>query len=404
MRILLPVHAFTDTPRSGLHTAIWNIARTLGERGHEVHVISTYARLTGETISSLRQKNIYLHRAGQFNMHNLNGALALRCFLTALRLRLTMRFDWIFVIDTSVTPFHRFKLGARLATRALTPSSPEFLQFFSSGDWQYDRVRKDAEEGWEGRAKPLWFRIFTILSSLLYPILGIRHHTENVDLLFCQNSDVLNEWNKIPGVHAVLLPNGVETAPLEKKEPVPIHTNRFVFLYVGHIGRRFGLFRLLPVFETFLQKRQDVELWIIGKGSKELTAEAEAYAKRNPERIRLLGEIPKEDIGPYYHASSALLNPAFYHGFSSAVAEAMYCAKPVIAPLRGGSKDLITPGTEGFLMGPDTPVELEEKMAWLCDHTHEAKAMGAKAKARIENGFLWEQVARRMEEAFLSHA
>jgi len=404
MRILLPVHHFTDTPRSGLHTAIWNIASNLAAQGHEVHVISGYTELRNETEAGLREKGLHLHRAGQFDTHNLGGALALRSFLVALKLRMGMRFDWIFVIDTSRTPFQRFKLGARVATRALTPTSPAFREYFTSGDWQFDRSRKDAEEGWENREKPVWFRIMTAAAPFVFSLLGIKKHTDNTDVVFCQNTEILTDYEKTLPAHCVLLPNGVETAPLEKKTPVPIATDKHVFLYVGHIAKRFGLFRILPTLEAFLRGRNDAELWIIGKGSAELTAELEALQTRNPGRIRVLGEIRKEDIGPYYHASFALLNPAFYHGFSSAVVEAMYCAKPVIAPLHGGSRDVIVPGKEGFLIGPDEPEELTRSLSWLCDHPAEAAEMGRMGREKIENGYLWPQVVGRISDAFRVHA
>ncbi len=401
MRLLLPVHAFADGPRSGLHTVIWNTARELARRGHEVHVVATYVELSGETPASLRAQGIHLHHVAQFNMHNLSKPLALRCFLTTLWLRCRMRFDWIYIIDTARTPFSTFKLGARLATRALAPDTPEIRTLFETGDWAYDRERKDEEEGWERRPKPLWYRAFSALADRWFAVTGNDSHLKNVDLLFCQGEDTLAYWRARFTVPMIALPNGVEATLFDGTHPRPREPGRFVFLFTGRLGRRKGLFRLLTVFGRLRQGRDDIELWIVGKGSKALTKEVTEAAALDPAHIRLFGELPRREVPSVMLACDALVDPMIYQGWSSVAMEAQYCGKPVVVSRFGGSKDYVVDGQTGFVIDPRDEGALEGAMRALADDPKRASLLGAAGRQRIRDRFLWKHAGDILEQAFL---
>jgi len=400
MRILLPTHAFTDSPASGLHTVVWNTARELARRGHEVHVIATYVSLRHETKETLRAKGIALHAIAHFNMHNLSKPLALRCFLTALRLRMAMRFDWIYLLDSARTPFHRFKLGARLAVRVLSPDTPDVLKLLTSGDWAYDRERKDEEEGWEDRGKPLWYRIFSLLADLWFILFPLKHHTDRADLVFCQGKDTFDCWSRKLSAKTAELFNGVEEELFKVAQPPPRSTRRFVFLFIGRIARRKGLFHLLTAFGELRKSREDIELWIVGRGSKRLTEELEKNVARDREHIFSFGEIPHERIAGFMEHCCAFVDPMIYQGFSTSVIEAMYCAKPVIASCFGGTKDAVTDGEEGFLVDPRDEGALKERMERLCSDPGGAEAMGRAGASRVRAHFLWRHVGDILESSF----
>ncbi len=400
MQILLPTHAFSDKPRSGLHTVIWNTARVLAEEGHDVFVVATYVELRDETVSSLAAKRIHLHSAGQFNMHNLNRPLSLLCFLIALRLRAKVRFDWIYVIDTSITPFHRWKLGAKLATRVLRPESDEIKELVTTGAWQYDRQRKDAEEGWEERHKPLWYRALSLVGDLVFPLFNRKTHLDGADLAFAQGRDTLAYWKDRLSCPVVYLPNGVETEPFATREPAPRKSNRFVYLFVGRLAKRRGVFELIEAFQRLRRETDDVELWLVGKGAADLTHEVEQACAADPERMIMFGEVPKEQIGPFFHACSALVDPAYFHGFSSCTLEGMYCGKPVIAPLRGGTKDAVRDGIDGFLADATDVDRLTECLRTLQADRLAAAEMGRQGAARVRAEFLWEHVIQTVILSF----
>lgn len=402
MRILVPTHAFSLRPRSGLHTAVWHSVRELSARGHEVHVIATYAELGSETTESLRTCGIHLHWVAQFNMHNLSKPLALRCFLTALRLRTSLRFDWIYVPDTSRTPFSVWKLGARLATRALSPDTPEIQTLFQTGDWAYDRARKDEEEGWEHRRRPLWYRSLSVLADLLFALLP-KSHLANADLVFCQGQDTYKYWQTHLTIPTVLLPNGVDAELFDGATPLARESGRFTFLFVGRLGRRKGLFRLINTFERLRQQRDDIDLWIVGKGSKELTAEVQAAAARDPDHVRVFGELPRDQIPGVMLACDALIDPMIYQGWSSVALEGQYSGKPAIVSCFGGSKDYVQDGESGFVIDPRDEAALERAMCTLANDRPRAAAMGAAGRKIVSERFLWRHVGNILDKAFTTN-
>lgn len=404
MRILLPAHAFVTQPRSGLHTAIWHTARELGARGHDVHVVATYVELHDETLQSLRAKNIHLHHVAQFNTHNLSKPAALLCFFAAVGLRLRHRFDWIYIVDTARTPFARCTLGAKLATRALAPDTPEIREIFTTGDWLYDRQRKDEEEHWSGRTKPLWYRLLSPVADLWFAVAGPSNHLQGVDVVFCQGRETLGFWQTRLPVPTIFLPNGIDTALFDAAVPDAHPAGQFVWLFVGRISRRKGLFQLLQAFQTVHRTHPNTELWIVGKGSLELTREAETIAARTPGKIRLLGELPHPQVASLMHTCDALVDPMIYQGWSSVAMEAQYCGKPVIVSRFGGSKDFVQDGVNGYVLDPRDEQALAQTMSTLLSEPARAEAMGKAGHEVIRSHFQWTHVGDILEQAFRQYA
>jgi len=401
MNILIPTHAFTDSPQSGLHSAVWNTTKHLASRGHVVHVIATHVDLKEETPQTLKTKRVILHHIAQYPMHNLTKPLALRCFLTALRLRFRHRFDWIYVIDSARTPFHWCKLGARLATRMLAPDSDETRKMFTTGEWGYDRKHKAEEEGWGKHGRPLWYRLFSLLADIWFFIVPTKHPTHGADLVFCQGKETYDYWKTRISGQAVELSNGVDAELFKQQGGAPPRkTDRFVFLFVGRIAKRKGIFHLLNAFETLRREREDVELWIAGKGSKTLKREMQEHIKNDQEHIHYFGEISRSQAPVFFRACSALVDPMIYQGFSTVCVEAMYCFKPVIASLFGGTKDVVENGVNGLLVDPRNEKELLAAMKKLIEDPGRAEQMAQKGREKVQSTFLWEHVVGIIEDAF----
>jgi len=400
MNILIPTHAFTDNPQSGLHTVVWNTTKHLASHGHVVHVIATHVNLKEETPQTLKMKGIVLHHIAQYPMHNLTKPLALRCFLTTLRLRLRHRFDWIYVIDSARTPFNRCKLGARLATRMLAPDSEEVREMITTGEWGYDRKHKDEEEGWEGRRRALWYRFFSLLADIWFFIVPTKHPTQGADLVFCQGKETFDYWKTRISGRAAELPNGVDAELFEQGGVPPHETDRFVFLFVGRIAKRKGIFHLLNAFEALRKERGDVELWIVGKGSQTLKSEMQQYIERDQEHIHYFTKIDRSDIPSFFHACSALVDSMIYQGFSTVCIEALYCSKPIIASQFGGTKDVVEDGKNGLLVDPRNEQELLAAMKQLIKDPDKTELMARRGKERVQSAFLWEHVVGIIEDAF----
>ena len=403
MNILIPTHYFSDEPLSGLHTVIWNTVKSLSDKGHSIYVISTFVKLNKESVKGLADKRIFVYRVINFQTHNLDKADSLAIFLRAITLRLFHKFDWIYIIDTSVTPFSRFKLGAKLACRVLSPKTPEAEVIFNGPDWSYDRARKDFEENWQERIPPISYRLIRFLAEKLwFKVFPVNEIGKNADIFFCQGKNTEKFYSEVSKSKIICLPNGVEDYRFDAV-PAPVSDNRnFKYLFVGRIARRKGVFYLLEAFKKVADKHENVELIIVGKGSDELVAELKKKASGllTDKKVRLLGELGRNEVIGLMKSADVIVDPMLYAGFSTVAAEGLYCKKPVIAPLFGGTGDFIKDGQNGFLVDARNVNDLADKMEFYYSNPEIASGMAQEGYEYVKSNLTWDKVVGVIDKCF----
>lgn len=75
--------------------------------------------------------------------------------------------------------------------------------------------------------------------------------------------------------------------------------------------------------------------------------------------------------------------------------EGMACGTPAIATDVTSLPEVIDDGVTGFIVPPNDPKSLAEKIKWLRQHPVEAKEMGQAARRRVLDLFTWEKVVER---------
>jgi len=75
--------------------------------------------------------------------------------------------------------------------------------------------------------------------------------------------------------------------------------------------------------------------------------------------------------------------------------EGMACAKPVICTNVASMPEIVEDGISGFIVAPNDPAALGEKIRWLNEHTAEAARMGRAARHRVLEKFTWPEVVNR---------
>jgi glycosyltransferase involved in cell wall biosynthesis len=75
--------------------------------------------------------------------------------------------------------------------------------------------------------------------------------------------------------------------------------------------------------------------------------------------------------------------------------EGMACGLPAICTNVAGMPEVVNNGITGFIVPPNDPNALREKLIWLIENPCKAKAMGHAARRRILEEFSWPAVVRR---------
>ena len=140
------------------------------------------------------------------------------------------------------------------------------------------------------------------------------------------------------------------------------------FLFVGRLERIKGLDDVIPLFAHFA----DADLLIVGDG--EYAPELRKLAAGNP-RVRFVGRVPVDELGPYYrHAIAALAPSIAFETFGITLIEAFSHETPVIARRLGPFPEIVQQSGGGELF--ETPEGLLAAMRAFQASSDRREAMG----------------------------
>jgi len=80
--------------------------------------------------------------------------------------------------------------------------------------------------------------------------------------------------------------------------------------------------------------------------------------------------------------------------------EGMACGTPAIATNVTSLPEVVKDGETGFIVPPNDPAAIAEKIEWLRQHPIEARRMGQVARERVLKLFTWDRVVERCLEAY----
>lgn len=110
-----------------------------------------------------------------------------------------------------------------------------------------------------------------------------------------------------------------------------------------------------------------------------------------------------KDVRPYIAVMDvACLTPVKNEGFSNAILEEMSMGKPVVATDVGGNGESVLDGETGFIIPPNNPEQLAEKILFLYKNPEQRKCMDIKARERTEIIFSLETMIQNMEAFYMS--
>ena len=111
---------------------------------------------------------------------------------------------------------------------------------------------------------------------------------------------------------------------------------------VGYVGRLANEKRVDDL--AILEKRDDIQLVIVGDGPARLRLERELPS------AKFVGYQSGEDLARYYASLDIFVHTGKHETFCQSIQEALASGVPVIAPNSGGPTDLVKHGWTGFLI------------------------------------------------------
>ncbi|MBD3881491.1 glycosyltransferase [Phormidium tenue FACHB-886] len=109
-------------------------------------------------------------------------------------------------------------------------------------------------------------------------------------------------------------------------------------------------------------------------------------------QVTFVGRKGREVLKYYYSAADVFVTTPWYEPFGITPIEAMACGTPVIGANVGGVKFTVKEGETGYLIPPNQPEMLADRLLHLFNHRHLVSLFGQQAIRRAQDHFTWQKV------------
>ena len=192
----------------------------------------------------------------------------------------------------------------------------------------------------------------------------------------------------------------IEKAKARKILNLPQHEK--ILLQLGRMVPRKGVDNVIKAIGKIKSSLESVHLIIVGgdadKPDPKLTPEIarlfDIAKKANVQtKITFVGRKTRDVLKYYYAAADLFITTPWYEPFGITPLEAMACGTPVIGANVGGIKFSVADGKTGFLVPPNNPEALAEKIEQALSCAKTLADMSENCIQRVNQMFTWKYVA-----------
>ncbi len=217
-------------------------------------------------------------------------------------------------------------------------------------------------------------------------------------------ADYLRDRAKVSPRKVITINNGVEIPRAVAEQEVQALKAQFSLkdsdFVVGTVGRLFNDHKkITDILEAV--KRLDLphlKLLIVGGGRDEQLLKDETRELGIEGQVIFTGY--QYDTAPYYRLMDLFCIASQREGFGLVAAEAMLHHLPVLATQVGGLQNVVVNGETGFLVPPNTPSKLAEKIHFFYHHPEAVTTMGEAGYQRAIQNYTEERYVKEVEALY----
>jgi glycosyltransferase involved in cell wall biosynthesis len=191
---------------------------------------------------------------------------------------------------------------------------------------------------------------------------------------------------------------------VQKFSPGPAAAAGRPVLFVGRLMPHKGVNDLIDAVPA------DLPLEIIGRPYHEGYA-AELRARAVGKRVTFRHDCTDADLVAAYRRALCVVLPSVYRDLygnetrvpellGQTLLEGMACATPAVCTDVASMPEVVADGVTGFVVPPNDPAALREKLLRLRDRPAQARAFGEAGRRRVLAEFTWPAVVRRCLQAY----
>jgi glycosyltransferase involved in cell wall biosynthesis/SAM-dependent methyltransferase len=398
LRVLMVSDVSPSYPAGGGERMLWEQARRLAARGHDVRVASrvepdaTAPASYGREGVRVCQFPASRRSIGRFIASSILGAR----HTTA---------DELARQPADVLHLHQPLAGyGALASRA-GRRLPGLYSFYSPAPLEYRSRRGMTARHRSGLAGAtgtaiLWaFERACLRRVALVHVLSDFAATQVWKLYAVPKERIV----KIPGAAATELFQPAADRGAVRRA-LGITPDRPLLLTVRNLESRMGLDNLLRAMSIVKSWRLDARLLIGGAGSLRKVLEAQSRELGLADRVTFLGFVPDAELPRYYQAADVFVLPTReLEGFGLVTVEALACGTPVLGTPIGATPEILRPLCDALVFDGTSPEAMAKGLGrFLADKARDPESyerLRNACRAHCERHYAWARATTDLERA-----
>ena len=332
----------------GLANYLNRVSKALAQLGHDVHVVTRSTKNEDE----FDHEGVMVHRVmpklGWYRFNRLTGS------------SLTTTLHWL---NFSAQAYRKLKQLHRRKPFDLI----QYPNYSSCGLFSIPFlstahiVRASSQPGWNTRIKQNLDSVLTErLEALQYKLARSVHAPSRaIQKMLSDDARLIRS------------PFYVETRDWDTTVYDQFLKGKKYALYFGRFQLHKGFHTLAQALPRFLNRCPDAHVALVGRDmetslASSMAAFARAQCNGLGERLVIVENLRHSSLYPIINEARLVVLPSLMDNFPNACLEAMGLGRVVIGTLGTSFEELITDGVNGFLVPPDDPQALVDKMiaAW----------------------------------------
>lgn len=207
-----------------------------------------------------------------------------------------------------------------------------------------------------------------------------------------------------------IIPNGYNPTdffPIEQataRRHLGLAADQPTILQLGRLVPRKGIATVIQALALLKSQGINAQLLIVGGDSRQpdphLTPEIErlrqlAISLDINEQVCFTGSRERHELRYYYGAADAFVTTPTYEPFGITPLEAMACGTPVVGSAVGGIKHTVQVNKTGFLVQPNDPATLADRLRLLLTDRALRQRLSLAAIQHVQTSYTWKQVAQQ---------
>jgi glycogen(starch) synthase len=360
----------------GIQKYIWNLAKSLNDFGHEVHIFANQqsAQLRSEVVNG-----VHIHRIARVIRTQIFSTFifGLKTYIRILK------------VQKQWGRFHILNAQSRVSGLIIRSFLPRIPFVFTAHNW--DVVLTYPK---------------TLIPVIPYCFLfwvekRICLKSDSIIALTDYFRRIMANRYKVPISKINIAPNMVALQERRKDRPelypfLKKITAEPYFIFIGRLEKEKGLGYLVEAFKDLLEQKKQLYLLIIGGGSLRNQLRQQLQELKLQNNIYILGNIHETQLEYIMERAKALILPSEFEIMPTVILEAWAAGCPVIVNNFYGVQALIRHNSTGLLFQKEKPGQLLSFVHEVLENETLRNKLLETAKAEVKANFAAPQVGKKI--------